>query len=72
MNLYNTSAVGHRHFELVTIDVNGSAAGRKMTKGLHHQPTNGIHLFIAEVGAEGVVEILNEARARTVHVWRLS
>ncbi len=59
MNLNNTSTVGHRDLELVTINFNGFTACRQVTKRLHHQPTNGIHLFIAEVGAEGFVEIFN-------------
>ena len=59
MNLYNTAAVGHCHFELVTVNVNGLTARGEVAKGLHHQPANGIDLFIAEVGPEGVVEVLN-------------
>ena len=62
MNLYNTAAVGHCHFELVTIDVNGFTARRKVAKGLHHQPANGIDLFITEVSAESVVEVLNRGQ----------
>ena len=59
MNLNDTAAVRHCHFELVTVDVDGLAACRQMTKGLHHQPADGIDFFIAEVGAEGFVEILD-------------
>lgn len=62
MNLYNTSAVGHCHFELVTVDVNGLAACRKVAKGLHHQPANSIDLFIAEMGTKGVVKVLNRGQ----------
>ena len=59
MYLNNTSAVGHCDLELVTINVDRLAAGGQMAKGLHHQTTDGINLFIAEVGAEGFVEVFD-------------
>lgn len=52
MNLNNTPTVGHRHFELVTVDVDGFATRRKMPKRLHHQTTDSVDFFIAKVGAE--------------------
>ncbi|SAE65198.1 Uncharacterised protein [Enterobacter cloacae] len=30
-----------------------------MAEGLHHQTTNGVHFFIAEAGAKGIVEVFN-------------
>ena len=62
MDLNNTSAVSHCDLELVTINVNRLAAGREMTKGLHHQSADGIDLFIAEVGAVGFIEIFNRCQ----------
>ena len=35
-----------------------------MTEGLHDQPANGIHFFIAEMRAESFVEVFNR-RQRT-------
>ena len=57
MHLNDTTAICHCHLELVTINVDRFAAGRQMAEGLHHQPANGIHFFIAEVRVEGVVEV---------------
>lgn len=68
MNLNNTPTVGHRHFELVTVDVDGFATRRKMPKRLHHQTTDSVDFFIAKVGAERFVEVFTEASARTVQV----
>ncbi len=59
MNLNNTPTVGHRHFELVTVDVDSFATRRKMPKCLHHQTTDSVNLFIAKVGAERFVEVFN-------------
>src|SRR5690606_1772304 len=59
MNLNNTAAVCHRHFELITIDLNGFTAGGKMAERLHDQATDGIHFFIAEAGAKGLVKIFD-------------
>lgn len=59
MNLNNTPTVGHRHFELVTVDVDGFATRREMPKRLHHQTTDGVDLFIAKVSAKRFVEIFN-------------
>lgn len=59
MNLNNTPTIGHRHFELVTVDVDGFATCRKMPKCLHHQTTDSVDFFIAKVGAERFVEVFN-------------
>lgn len=59
MYLNNTSAVSHCDLELVTINVDRLAAGRQMTKRLHHQAANGVDLFIAEVGAVRFVEVFD-------------
>lgn len=59
MNLNNTPTVGHRHFELVTVDVDSFATRRKMPKCLHHQTTDSVDFFIAKVGAERFVEVFN-------------
>lgn len=59
MNLNNTTAVGHCHFELVTINVDSLPARGKMPKGLHDQPADGVDFFIAEMSAESFVEVFN-------------
>lgn len=59
MNLNNTTAVGHGHFELVTIDINGFTPCGQVTKRLHHQTPNGIDLFVAKAGAEGIIEVFD-------------
>lgn len=59
MNLNNTPTIGHRHFELVTVDVDSFATRRKMPKRLHHQTTDSVDFFIAKVGAERFVEVFN-------------
>ena len=59
MHLNDTTTICHCYLELVTINVDRFAAGRQMAEGLHHQPANGIHFFIAKVRVEGVVEVFD-------------
>lgn len=59
VNLNNTTAVGHGHFELVTIDINSFTTRRQVTKRLHHQTTDGIDLFVTKAGAEGFIEVFD-------------
>ncbi len=68
MHLNDTTTICHCYLELVTINVDRFAAGRQMAEGLHHQPANGIHFFIAKVRVEGVVEVFDGGGARTVSV----
>lgn len=72
MNLNNTTAVGHCHFELVTINVDSLSARGQMTKGLHDQPADGIYFFVAKMGTESVVEVFNRRQSANGPVWRLS
>ncbi len=59
MNLDDTSTIRHRHFKLVTFNFNGFPTRRQVAERLHNQAADGIDFLIAEMGAEGIVEVFD-------------